>query len=242
MKKINIVFTAIAFLLSGFCALSICIADDSIDKAILKLDGKVLTEEAKKADDAGNSALAGKLYFKLAEYYELKAENKKSSQWDESEKILDKAIESLRKAADEKGEYETHFELARALIYRIRHYDGMFDLYQIITKGQETTKEIEVLKKTNPEGALAELALGIQTLHKPENMGGGIAKAIPHFEKAQKTATDNPEVLYWFARAYSLDGAAGRDTGKAVEYLKQAIAMNPEDSRYEMELKKISAK
>ncbi|RMF96335.1 MAG: tetratricopeptide repeat protein [Candidatus Schekmanbacteria bacterium] len=240
MRKIPLYFL-FYFLLSGFLVISVASEKNVLEKAILKLDEKILNEEAKKASNNGNLALAGKLYFKLAEYYELKSSGKKSREWKKSEEYLDKSIELLRKASKNNNLVEVHFDLVRALIYRIRHYGGLFDLYQIITKGKEATKEIEKIKKSNPKSYLVELALGIQTLYKPENMEGGILNAIPHFEKAKEAAPDNAEVLYWFGRAYSLEGAKGEDKEKAVTYLKKAIEMNPEDVRYSMELEKISS-
>ncbi len=243
MKGIKLKIISVAILICAALYPSFSYADDALDKAILNLDVKTLTAEAEKAQKGGDSALAGKLYFKVAEYYELKSRGKKTSEWKESEKFIEKALEALKKAAvSENATPDIHFELVRALVYRIRHFGGLFDLYKIITNGQAATKEIETLKKIESAKMFAETALGIQTLYKPENMEGGIEKAVPHFEKAKSAAPDNPEVLYWFARAYSLQGAKGEDRAKAVEYLKKAIEMNPEDSRYRMEIEKISSK
>ncbi|MBI5374742.1 MAG: hypothetical protein HZA77_04870 [Candidatus Schekmanbacteria bacterium] len=216
----------------------------NLDEAIFTLDAPKLKAEAEKLKGVTNPegvAELGKIYFKLAEYYELKSPDNKGADWDESELYVNLALETLRKAGSfEKATFDTHFYLMRTLIYRVRHYGGgMLDVMKIMPLTSEATKEVETMAKLEPGNPLISLARGIQALYKPEFVGGGIAPSVAELEKALKSSPDNSEILYWLGRAYSYTGAKGRDSQKAKEYLEKAMQVNPKDNRFKMELQKI---
>ncbi|OGL45200.1 MAG: hypothetical protein A2W05_07710 [Candidatus Schekmanbacteria bacterium RBG_16_38_10] len=178
--------------------------------------------------------LLGKLYFLMAEYFELKSENGKGKNWDLSENYTDKSLIAFDNSIKENEKYfDSHFYKALALVNKIRHL-SIWNLAKIISAGKENSKEKEAmlaLDKNNPKRFLAE---GISKLFMPVFRGGGPEKAIPLMEKAIKTNPQYDEAYYWLARAYNMK----KDLQKAREFSQKAVELSPNNNKYKLFLSK----
>jgi len=98
--------------------------------------------------------LLGKLYFLMAESFELKSENEEGKKWNLSENYTDKSLIAFDNSIKQNGKYfNSHFYKALALVNKICHF-SVWSLPKLISTGKENVKEKEILAaldKENPK-------------------------------------------------------------------------------------------
>lgn len=179
--------------------------------------------------------LLGKLYFLMAEYFELKSENGEGKNWNLSENYIDKSLIAFDNSIKDNGKYfDSHFYKALTLVNKIRHL-SVWSLPKVISTGKENVKEKEILAVLDKENPKRYLAEGVSLLFMPVSRGGGPEKAIPLMEKAVKINPQYGEAYYWIGKAYSIE----KDSQKARELIKKAIELSPNNNKYKLLLSRI---